>query len=68
MEIPKPILIDLKENISKKLEITRNSLLAEKRKMLYLKELCLKCEYYEMVAKLREIEKKLNITIAEIDL
>ncbi|TDG37918.1 hypothetical protein EZJ43_02170 [Pedobacter changchengzhani] len=66
MEVPKPILINLKENISENLQIMNNSFLAEKRRITHLKELCVKCEYYEMVAKLRDVDKMIDELIGVI--
>ena len=66
MQVPNSILINLKENISENLAIMNNSFLAEKRRILHLKELCVKCEYYEMGAKLRDVDKMIDELIGVI--
>jgi hypothetical protein len=67
MSINNNIVFNLKDKIKTDLEIMKNCLKVEQKRLNILKDLVVQAQQYEYSAKLRDIEKKLNNTIDEIE-
>jgi hypothetical protein len=67
MNINNNIVFNLKDKIKTDLEIMKSCLKVEQKRLNILKNLVVQAEQYEYNALLRDIEKKLNVTLDEIE-
>ena len=60
-------IFNLKDKIKADLEIMRNCLKAEQRRLDHIKISIVKVQQYEQAAKIHDIEKKLTAVINEVE-